>query len=160
MKRIIIFLGLPIAIVVPTLLVGQNKPNVTEYKVVEPNIPDPNCLISQKTELELKVIQLEYRVDQLEKQIKILFIDSLYNRENIIQLWEGEMAIIDDLSPRGYAKEGALGKYQSPLLFGYPLPKDDRPYRPFRHKEKMAWKEFIDRVERMVEDPCDIKQKR
>jgi hypothetical protein len=135
------------------------SPEIREVKgpvneISNQTIKDTN---ENKINTETKGIRLEDRVAQLEKQVKILFVDSLYNRENIMQIWEGEMAIIDYLPPfPGYKKEGALGKYQSPLSFGYPLPKGDRPYRPFRSKEKKAWKEFIDRAE-MLEDPCDIK---
>lgn len=149
MKRIMLLLGLLLAIVVPALLVGQNKPNVTESNVVEPNISDPNYLISSKAELEIRVAQLENRVVQLEKQVKILFVDSLYNRENIIQNYRE----IQEATKKWV-------RYPDSPFFGFPPSKKGQPYRPFGHKEKMAWKEFIDRVEKMVEDPCDIKQKK
>jgi hypothetical protein len=153
MKRIMLLLGLLLAIVVPALLVGQNKPNVTESNVVEPNISDPNYLISKKTELETRVIQLENRVAQLENQIKILFIDNLYTEEDIIATWK---ELREQLLAEGkYVRLSDAPPSMPRVQFS-----KNRPYCPFRHKEKMAWKEFIDRAEKMVEDPCDIKQKK
>jgi hypothetical protein len=145
MKRIMLLLGLLLAIVVPALLVGQNKPNVTESNVVEPNISDPNYLISQKTELEIRVIQLEDRVVQLEKQIRILFADNLYDRANIEQIFEGEMAIIDRLPP-----QRATDRYRKGLSYRPP----SKYPKGLDHKEEAAWNE------KMLEDPCDIKQKK
>jgi hypothetical protein len=153
------------------IALATNKEGTMSYPRIELNdiygnetriyggaIISPEIREVKKSVNEISNQTIEDRVIQLEKQLKILFIDSLYNRENIIQIWEGEMAIIDYLPPYpGYKKDGSLGKYQSPLLFGHPLPKGDRPYRPFKSKEKIAWKEFIDRAEKMVEDPCDIK---
>jgi hypothetical protein len=154
MKRIMLLLGLLLAIVVPALLVGQNKPNVTESNVVEPNISDPNYLISKKTELEIRVIQLEDRVVQLEKQVRILFADSLYDRANIVEIWNGEMAIIDYLPPQrtteGQRIESPFKRYEVPLSRRPP----SKYPKGLDLKEEAAWKK------KMLEDPCDIKQKK